>query len=269
MTPELQQLQGTWNIISLEVDGDSLPAGDGRIVILKDSFESLGMGPVYKGKLSLDTAQKPWAIDMKFTAGPEQGNVNRGIFEFKGDSWRLCLQMTGGDRPAKFSTRGGGGLALEVLERFDPEAKPATKSANRKPAAKATKAAQAPKVDFPSDPVPELAGEWAMITCVMNGQPLEAEYVRMGRRVATGNETTIYMGEHPILQARYAIRRDGAPDSIDYLLKNGQVQEGIFRLGGQGLEVCFSPVGKPRPKEFSSVKGDGRTWATWKLLPGK
>jgi len=266
MQPELEILQGTWNITALEVDGGSMPTPpEARMVIKKDRFESLGMGAIYQGKLVLDTTQKPWALDLKFTAGPEKGNTNRGIFEFKGESWQLCLQMTGGERPKKFSTKAGGGLALETLARPGASENNKPASAKKKVVQKDEKSARI-AADFSAAPVPELAGEWAMVSCVMNGQSLEAEYVKMGRRLAHGNETTIFMGEQAILKARYAIDQTAQPNTIDYLLKNGQRQFGIFKLAGDVLEVSFAAAGKPRPETFSATKGDGRTVATWKLI---
>ncbi len=95
----IARLQGTWNITALEVDGQPMAAG-GQLVVKGDHFTSLGMGATYQGKLLVDASAKPATIDMVFTKGPEKGNTDRGIFEFTGaNSWRLCLQMTGQDRP--------------------------------------------------------------------------------------------------------------------------------------------------------------------------
>src|SRR5438105_6502072 len=102
----MKELQGAWNIASLEVDGETMPAS-GTITVKGTTFVSLGMGSTYEGNLKIDAKAKPHAIDMVFTKGPEKGNTNLGIFEINGDAWRLCLNMTGGARPTKFSTKGG------------------------------------------------------------------------------------------------------------------------------------------------------------------
>src|SRR5215475_11648379 len=101
------RLQGTWSVTALEVDGQKMAGGmlnGARVVVNGDRFQSLGMGETYEGTLTLDESAQPRAFDLKFTAGPETGNVNRGIYEVEGDDWKLCLATRGGARPAKFST---------------------------------------------------------------------------------------------------------------------------------------------------------------------
>ena len=259
MKSDTASLQGTWNITALEVDGQSMDAA-GQVVVKGDRFTSLGMGPAYEGKLVVDPSKKPTTIDMVFTKGPEKGNTNRGIFEFTGkDSWRLCLQTSGPDRPKKFATAAGHGLALETLQRAGTATAPAK--------AKKSKSVTLPP-GFPTDPVPELAGEWQMIAMSQSGQPLDPAYCQMGKRVASGNETAVYMGPQTILKAFYAIDRSVKPNTMDYVLTHGagsgKRQFGIFELTGDSFIVSFAAVGKPRPTDFSSKKGDGRTVTTWK-----
>src|SRR5215469_15645901 len=86
MQDDLARLQGTWNIVAVEMDGQKMPPGaDARIIVDGDRFTSEGMGATYRGKLTVDAAQKPKTFDLKFTAGPEKGNTNLGIYELKGD----------------------------------------------------------------------------------------------------------------------------------------------------------------------------------------
>jgi len=262
MKPELEKLQGAWNIVSLEVDGQVLPSDGSQIVVKGGRFTTSGMGATYEGKLTVDAASKPWALDMKFTKGPEKGNTNRGIFELKGDRWRLCLQMTGKERPTRFATRPGAGLALETLERT----KAGLKQKGTTPRGKATAA----PADFPTEPVPELEGEWTMTACSHSGEALKPEFLKWGKRVAKGNETTVFMGKQVILRARYAIDRSRQPNTIDYLLTHGPAsgkkQLGIFQLEGESLTVSFASPGQPRPADLTSRAGDGRTVTTWKRL---
>ena len=91
---DLDRLQGSWNITSLEVDGQKMPApGGARIVICGTRFQSLGMGAVYEGTVGVDGKKKPKTFDLTFTAGPEKGNRSLGIYELKGDNWKLCLTV--------------------------------------------------------------------------------------------------------------------------------------------------------------------------------
>jgi uncharacterized protein (TIGR03067 family) len=265
------KLQGTWNVTALEVDGQPVAAG-GQIVVKGDRFTSLGVGFTYEGKLLIDAMKKPGTIDMLFTKGPEKGNTNRGIFEFTGkNSWRLCLQMTGKDRPKKFTTLAGRGLALETLVRAGKSRGGArlgsAGSAAVQAKAKKSKAITLPP-DFPTDRVPELEGEWQMTALSHNGEPLEAAYCKIGKRFASGNETAVFMGPQTILKAFYAINRGVHPNTMDYVLAHGPAagkkQFGIFEQMGDSFTVSFSPPGQPRPPDFSSTRGDGRTVTTWK-----
>src|SRR5258705_1875149 len=114
MTGDIGKLQGAWNIVALEMDGRSMGTlGASRIVVQGDRFTTLSMGATYEGVVELDEASTPKTLDMTFTAGPEKGNTSLGIYELDGDTWRICLTVTGTRRPGTFATNPGSGLALE------------------------------------------------------------------------------------------------------------------------------------------------------------
>ena len=79
------------------------------------------MGATYEGELELDAAESPKHFTLTFTKGPEKGNVNPGIYELDGDTWRICIATRGGGRPKRFATKAGSGHALETLVRKAPE----------------------------------------------------------------------------------------------------------------------------------------------------
>ena len=120
MDEDLQKLQGEWNIVFLEVDGIA-PAPNtfagAKITIEGDRFTTLGMGGIFEGNLAVNSASSPKSLRMAFTAGPEKGNTNHGIYELEGDRLRLCLCVTGGAAPTEFATSPGSGCALETLDR--------------------------------------------------------------------------------------------------------------------------------------------------------
>ena len=94
MTSDLDRLQGSWAVASLEVDGQAVPASTlaaAGIAIDGNRFTSSGMGSVYEGTLALDASARPARIDMRFDRGPETGDTNPGIYRLEGDSWKLCL----------------------------------------------------------------------------------------------------------------------------------------------------------------------------------
>jgi uncharacterized protein (TIGR03067 family) len=120
MKTDIERLQGVWNVVSLELDGQAMAAaalGGARIAIHGDHFTSTGMGATYEGTIELDTARTPKTVNMNFTAGPEKENTSFGIYELEEDTWRICLTTRGTERPAKFATQPGTGIALETLKR--------------------------------------------------------------------------------------------------------------------------------------------------------
>ena len=103
-----------------------------------------------------------------------------------------------------------------------------------------------------------------MVSGIFNGQPMEASALHLGEesdrgesdhgaRRPAGND------EGRIFQRRFA---------IDYLntagADKGKRQAGIYALEGDVLTVCVSAPGKPRPTQFRSSKGNGRSLTVWK-----
>ena len=251
---DLDRLQGTWNVVSLEMDGHVMPSpGDAQIVVSGSRFQSLGMGAVYEGTVELNPRKKPKHFDLVFTAGPEQGNRAPGIYDLRGDDWKLCIAVTGQTRPAEFATSPGSGHALEILRRGAAiEARPET--------------AGIPAAATAHDPAPELEGEWQMTACNADGYPVPESMMKTGRRVARNGETESYFGQQRIMQASYTVDRDADPHTIDYALKNGHQQFGIWKFEGEILHICFAQPGKPRPADFTARKGQGHTFTAWKRI---
>src|SRR5689334_8949013 len=93
---DLKNLQGAWRITSLETDGEEMPPESfqgAQIIIHGDKFTSVGMGFEYEGAMVIDESKKTKAFDLVFTAGPQKGTRNLGIYKLTGDSWTICLAM--------------------------------------------------------------------------------------------------------------------------------------------------------------------------------
>jgi uncharacterized protein (TIGR03067 family) len=116
MTADLEKLQGTWHIASLEIDGNSMPA-TGSITIDGDGFTTSAMGAEYSGTIRIDASKRPKRFDLVFTTGPHAGSRSLGIYQLDGDAWRICLGSAGNSRPTSFATAPGSGHALETLVR--------------------------------------------------------------------------------------------------------------------------------------------------------
>jgi uncharacterized protein (TIGR03067 family) len=258
---DLDLLQGTWNVTALEIDGQEMSSalpGDARIVIQGDRFTSTGMGPVYEGTLNLDPSTNPRQLNMHFDAGPEKGNTNLGIYELKGNTWRLCLATRGTVRPSSFASKPGSGFALETLTRGSRPTKKTEK----------TKTTRAPKEEeTAAGPPTEFEGEWKMVSAVMNGQPMEESAVQWVRRVTRGNQTTVYAGPQVMMSMRFRYNASTSPRTIEYVntagANKGKTQHGIYELDDGLLRICVSAPGSPPPTTFESLPGDGRTYTVW------
>ena len=113
--------------------------------------------------------------------------------------------------------------------------------------------------EFASD----LVGEWIPVSLVRDGQPLDKGTLKFGSRIATADQVTVKFGPQVVVQARYEVDRSPRPMTMDYFLADGQTQHGIWKLEGNQLTTCFAAPGQPRPTEFASKPGDGRTLAVW------
>jgi len=248
MGMDLDRLQGTWTIESLEMDGRKMPGGEARIVVRGNRFTTIAMGATYEGTVVVDQATIPRSFDLRFEEGPEKGNTSFGIYELDGDTWRICLTTRGSERPTEFAAPPGSGIALETLRRRLAQSS-AAPSASPLPA---------------GDGAPELAGEWTPLSLVRDGQALPPSMLKYGKRVATANQVTVTLGPQVVLQAGYAVDRARTPMTMDYLVADGQTQRGIWALAEERLTTCFAAPGQPRPTEFTSMPGDGRTLTVWR-----
>lgn len=121
MKSDLELLQGTWKIESLEVDGEKMhtvAAMGAKIVVKGDLFTTVSMGADYSGLVELDASKTPKTFDLNFKSGPHAGQASLGIYELDGDAWKICLGFAGMPRPKGFVTSPGSGHALETLTRY-------------------------------------------------------------------------------------------------------------------------------------------------------
>jgi uncharacterized protein (TIGR03067 family) len=112
---ELKRLQGTWEPVSLSLDGESQELTLTATQVIKgDRLHCLRDGELTTGwKVTLDPSKRPKAMDL--TAERDQRLVC--VYELEGDTLTVCHgdQLTVKGRPA--DVKPGEGVWVEVLER--------------------------------------------------------------------------------------------------------------------------------------------------------
>jgi uncharacterized protein (TIGR03067 family) len=118
---ELKKFAGTWEMVSLEIDGKPVPAKDVKditLVVKGDKATFLKGDKETAGTtFSVDPTKKPKTMDATWTSGPNKGKKDLSIYELDGDNLKVC-STAGEQRPKKFSAKEGSGCNLVVWKRM-------------------------------------------------------------------------------------------------------------------------------------------------------
>ena len=118
---EISKFQGTWTFESSEAGGKQLPADElkGFLVIFEGNKHTVKKGDevIQVGTQKLDPSKSPKAIDVTMTEGPNKGAVMLGIYEFDGDTLKVCFDSQGKRRPTEFRSAPGSANFVNVHKR--------------------------------------------------------------------------------------------------------------------------------------------------------
>ena len=118
---ELKKFRGDWTFESVESGGKKFPAEpfEGRTVSFDGDKYSVKRGDKVEeaATLKLDPSESPKAFDVAVTGGPNKGAVMLGIYEFDGDTLKVCFVPKGKKRPTEFKTTDGSPAILVVHKR--------------------------------------------------------------------------------------------------------------------------------------------------------
>lgn len=105
---EAGKFQGSWTIESSEAGGKAIPPDDlkGMIVRFEGDKHTVKIGDevIQVGTQKLDPSKSPKTIDVTMTEGPSKGVVMLGIYEFDGDTLKVCFDPRGKKRPTEFKS---------------------------------------------------------------------------------------------------------------------------------------------------------------------
>jgi uncharacterized protein (TIGR03067 family) len=100
-------IQGTWKPVKAELAGQPMADALMKSITLKLShgkYEVLVGDKPDNGTYTLDAAATPKGMTVTGTAGPNQGKTFPAIYELKGDTLRICYDLSGAKRPTEFKT---------------------------------------------------------------------------------------------------------------------------------------------------------------------
>jgi uncharacterized protein (TIGR03067 family) len=121
MEKELKKFQGAWTFESSESGGQKMPADQLKDLVLtfdgaKHTVKN-GAAVIQTGTQTIDPSKSPKAIDVTLTEGPSKGAVMLGIYEFDGDTLKVCFDMGGKQRPTEFKSPSGSATFVNVHKR--------------------------------------------------------------------------------------------------------------------------------------------------------
>jgi uncharacterized protein (TIGR03067 family) len=116
---DLEELQGTWGLISAMEDGKSLSEDKVKqtTIVIKDDtfrFPQLAEYATSKaGTIKLDAMKNPKHMDTFST----EKELMLGIYDLERDRYKVCFAPAGMPRPSGFASNFGSGNILQVWER--------------------------------------------------------------------------------------------------------------------------------------------------------
>jgi len=108
---DLDKLQGTWVLVSMETEGHDVAAEDFKdwTAVYEQNHLTLKAGDRVRrrGIVTLDPGRKPKAMNTWDQDGPYDDQTVPGIYELNGDTLKVCFARPGQERPKEFTTKSG------------------------------------------------------------------------------------------------------------------------------------------------------------------
>jgi uncharacterized protein (TIGR03067 family) len=262
-TKDRDALQGTWTLVSLQVDGYAMPeeiVKTGRFVVESDQYKlTLGVEGISADfTYVLDPTSTPRSIDLTYASGPRKGATVKGIYRLQGDSYTLCRRENKGQaRPTEFVSKPGSGLILAVYKRERTKSKPDAEK-------KADPAQEGEVAKF--------QGTWRLVSGLTDGKPLPDEKATQITVTITGNKHTVRMGDAVIARdVSFEVDPRATPKAVTDTIQDGPqkgtVIRGIYKFEGDTLVSCVPAAGKDRPTKFDGGPGTGCSLRVFKREP--
>ena len=122
---ELDKFQGTWVLVSAEMDGKQVEEAyvkQSKITFVGNKAELIvphqHKDTIFATFVKMDETKKPMEMQWVRSTGPNAGTVVTAIYEFEGpDKYRICFDPTGSTVPKIFDTDEGSGHIWQTWQR--------------------------------------------------------------------------------------------------------------------------------------------------------
>lgn len=115
-----KSLQGEWVPVKAEVGAQALPDEVLKTMSLKlgdGTYDVSVGGAPDKGTYEIDATATPKGMVIKGTDGPNKGKTIPAIYELKGETLRICYDLSGAQRPKEFKSEKETMLCLVTYQR--------------------------------------------------------------------------------------------------------------------------------------------------------
>jgi uncharacterized protein (TIGR03067 family) len=121
-----QQIQGTWRVIALVINGSQASDDDARRLTVVNGIDGSWTlrseeNDVSSGTSTIDPSQTPKTIDLTVTEGEGKGDQFMGIYELGEKTRKLCFVQKGQERPTEFASTPGSDRILVTFQRESDE----------------------------------------------------------------------------------------------------------------------------------------------------
>ena len=117
---DAKAVQGSWKPVKAELAGQPMPDAVLKSISLKldkGKYEVFVREHPDRGTYTIDSNTKPKSMSVTGTEGPNIGKTFPAIYELKGDTLRICYDLSGEKRPTEFKSVAGTKLYLVTYNR--------------------------------------------------------------------------------------------------------------------------------------------------------
>jgi uncharacterized protein (TIGR03067 family) len=118
---DLKRMQGEWMVVTMVKNGMKIDDDDAQAFFrtVKDDTYTITRysKTVGKGTFKIDATRRPKTIDSTPAGPADQVRPLLGIYEFAGDTLKICNAPPGKDRPTDFEAKEGSEHTLTVWTR--------------------------------------------------------------------------------------------------------------------------------------------------------